>query len=198
MSKLNLTRIGFLLKNRRVESGLSIRELSIKSGVAVGTISQIETGKTSPNLVSVYSLCETLNFPISALFIQDDTDRVKLVRKNERTSFVRNTSNGESIVESLVTKGESRMWGGIIDMPAGTNSGDYYYHGGEEFVFMLEGSITFSLDQVGNYILETGDTLYYPNEIGHRWENHTKEPAKFLIVSTSEFRQDTEEDLNSK
>lgn len=198
MSKLNLTRIGFLLKNRRVESGLSIRELSIKSGVAAGTISQIETGKTSPNLVSVYSLCETLNFPISALFIQDDTDRVKLVRKNERTSFVRNTGNGESIVESLVTKGESRMWGGIIDMPAGTNSGDYYYHGGEEFVFMLEGSITFSLDQVGNYILETGDTLYYPNEIGHRWENHTKEPAKFLIVSTSEFRQDTEEDLNSK
>lgn len=198
MSKLNLTRIGFLLKNRKVESGLSIRELSIKSGVAAGTISQIETGKTSPNLVSVYSLCETLNFPISALFIQDDTDRVKLVRKNERTSFVRNTSNGESIVESLVTKGESRMWGGIIDMPAGTNSGDYYYHGGEEFVFMLEGSITFSLDQVGNYILETGDTLYYPNEIGHRWENHTKEPAKFLIVSTSEFRQDTEEDLNSK
>ena len=198
MSKLNLTRIGFLLKNRRVESGLSIRELSIKSGVAAGTISQIETGKTSPNLVSVYSLCETLNFPISALFIQDDTDRVKLVRKNERTSFVRNTSNGESIVESLVTKGESRMWGGIIDMPAGTNSGDYYYHGGEEFVFMLEGSITFSLDQVGNYILETGDTLYYPNEIGHRWENHTKEPAKFLIVSTSEFCQDTEEDLNSK
>lgn len=198
MSKLNLTRIGFLLKNRRVESGLSIRELSIKSGVAAGTISQIETGKTSPNLVSVYSLCETLNFPISALFIQDDTDRVKLVRKNERTSFVRNTSNGESIVESLVTKGESRMWGGIIDMPAGTNSGDYYYHGGEEFVFMLEGSITFSLDQVGNYILETCDTLYYPNEIGHRWENHTKEPAKFLIVSTSEFRQDTEEDLNSK
>ena len=194
MSKLNLTRIGFLLKNRRVESGLSIRELSIKSGVAAGTISQIETGKTSPNLVSVYSLCETLNFPISALFIQDDTDRVKLVRKNERTSFVRNTSNGESIVESLVTKGESRMWGGIIDMPAGTNSGDYYYHGGEEFVFMLEGSITFSLDQVGNYILETGDTLYYPNEIGHRWENHTKEPAKFLIVSTSEFRQDTEEE----
>lgn len=199
MSKLNLARIGFLLKNRRVESGLSIRELSIKSGVAAGTISQIETGKTSPNLVSVYSLCETLNFPISALFIQDDSDRVKLVRKNERTSFVRNTSNGESIVESLITKGESRMWGGIVDMPAGTDSGNYYYHGGEEFVFVLEGSITFSLDQVGNYVLEAGDTLYYPNEIGHRWENHTKKPAKFLIVSTSEFRQDAEEDdSNSK
>ena len=127
------------------------------------------------------------HFPISALFIQDDSDRVKLVRKNERTSFVRNTSNQETILESLITKGDSRMWGGIIDMPAGTDSGDYYYHGGEEFVFVMEGSITFYLEQVGSYVLEVGDTLYYPNEIGHRWENHTKEPAKFLIVSTSEF-----------
>ena len=123
MSKLNLARIGFLLKSRRIELNLSIRELSVKSGVAAGTISQIETGKTSPNLVSVYSLCESLNFPISALFIQDDSDRVKLVRKNERTSFVRNTSNQETILESLITKGDSRMWGGIIDMPAGTDSG---------------------------------------------------------------------------
>ena len=186
MSKLNLARIGFLLKSRRIELNLSIRELSVKSGVAAGTISQIETGKTSPNLVSVYSLCESLNFPISALFIQDDSDRVKLVRKNERTSFVRNTSNQETILESLITKGDSRMWGGIIDMPAGTDSGDYYYHGGEEFVFVLEGSITFYLEQVG-------DTLYYPNEIGHRWKNHTKSSAKFLIVSTSEFRQEIDE-----
>ena len=120
VEKLNLARIGFLLKSRRIELNLSIRELSVKSGVAAGTISQIETGKTSPNLVSVYSLCECLNFPISALFIQDDSDRVKLVRKNERTSFVRNTSNQETILESLITKGDSRMWGGIINMPAGT------------------------------------------------------------------------------
>lgn len=193
MSKLNLARIGFLLKTRRIEMGLSIRELSTNSGVAAGTISQIETGKTSPNLVSVYSLCETLNFPISALFIQDDSDRVKLIRKNERTSFIRNTSNQKSIIESLITKGDSRMWGGIIDMPAGTTSGDYYYHGGEEFVFLLEGSITFFLEHVGSYVLEAGDTLYYPNEIGHKWENLTKYPAKFLIVSTSEFRQDIDE-----
>lgn len=49
------------------------------------------------------------------------------------------------------------------------------------------------LEQVGSYVLEVGDTLYYPNEIGHRWKNHTKSSAKFLIVSTSEFRQEIDE-----
>lgn len=173
--------------------GLSIRELSAKSGVAAGTISQIETGKTSPNLVSIYSLCETLNFPISALFLEDNSDRIKLVRKDERVSFVRNTSNTESIIESLITKGDTQMWGGVVDMPAHTDSGDFYYHEGEEFVFILDGTVTFMLEGAPNYDLTVGDTLYYPNEIGHRWENKSDAPARFLIVSTSEFKNSSGE-----
>ena len=53
MAQLNLLRIGRLLKDQRISLGLSIRDLSVRSGVAAGTISQIETGKTSPNLVSI-------------------------------------------------------------------------------------------------------------------------------------------------
>lgn len=193
MSELNLIRIGNLIKTRRVGLGLSIRELSAKSGVAAGTISQIETGKTSPNLVSIYSLCQTLNFPISALFLEDNSDRIKLVRKNERVSFVRNTSHQEAIVESLITKGDTEMWGGVVDMPPHTDSGDFYYHEGEEFIFILEGQITFLLENTPEYVLEVGDTLYYPNEIGHRWENKSDAPAKFMIVSTSEFKNSSKE-----
>lgn len=193
MSELNLIRIGNLIKMRRIGMGLSIRELSSKSGVAAGTISQIETGKTSPNLVSIYSLCQTLNFPISALFLEDNSDRIKLVRKNERVSFVRNTSHQEAIVESLITKGDTKMWGGVVDMPPHTDSGDFYYHEGEEFIFILEGQITFFLESAPEYVLEAGDTLYYPNEIGHRWENASDNPAKFMIVSTSEFKNSSED-----
>lgn len=193
MSELNLVRIGNLIKTRRSGMGLSIRELSAKSGVAAGTISQIETGKTSPNLVSIYSLCETLNFPISALFLEDNSDRIKLVRKDERVSFVRNTSNTESIIESLITKGDTQMWGGVVDMPAHTDSGDFYYHEGEEFVFILDGTVTFMLEGAPDYDLTVGDTLYYPNEIGHRWENKSDAPARFLIVSTSEFKNSSGE-----
>lgn len=189
MSQLNLVRIGNLIKTRRIGMGLSIRELSSRSGVAAGTISQIETGKTSPNLVSIYSLCETLNFPISALFLEDNSDKIKLVKSNERISFVRNTSRSESIIESLITKGDTEMWGGVVDMPPHTDSGDFYYHEGEEFVFILEGQVTFILENTPPYDLEAGDTLYYPNEIGHRWENTSDAPAKFLIVSTSEFNK---------
>ena len=45
MSKLNLARIGFLLKSRRIELNLSIRELSVKSGVAAELLIRLKPGK---------------------------------------------------------------------------------------------------------------------------------------------------------
>ena len=187
MAELNLFRIGRLLKDQRISLSLSIRDLSARSGVAAGTISQIETGKTSPNLVSIYSICENLGFPISALFVEDSDERINLVRKNERPSFTRNVSEGRDITESLITKGDSEMWGGVIAMPPHTDSGSFYYHDGEEFVFILKGTLFFELEGHPVYELNQEDTLYYPNEIGHRWENRSDEEVQFMIVSTSEY-----------
>ena len=53
MSKLNLTRIGFLLKKPKSRKWLIYQRIIDKIRVAAGTISQIETGKTSP-ISSVY------------------------------------------------------------------------------------------------------------------------------------------------
>ncbi len=188
MAELNLIRIGRLLRNQRLTLGLSIRDLSTRSGVAAGTISQIETGKTSPNLLSIHSLCETLGFPISALFVEESDERINLIRKNERSFFIRNVSGGKDIIESLFTKGNSEMWGGIIIMPSHTDSGSFYYHDGEEFVFILKGTLFFELEGHPLYELHEQDTLYYPNEIGHRFENRSDEEVEFIIVSTSEFK----------
>lgn len=187
MAEIDLVKIGNFLKNRRIEQNLSIRELSALSNIAASTISQIETGKTSPNLMSINALCESLKFPVAALFVEENTDHIKLVRKNEQQSFVRNVSNGIPMVESLITKGENEMWGGVIHVPAKTDSGTYAYHSGEEFVFVLKGSIIFDLENSGKYKLYPYDTLYYPNHIGHRWINETSEDAEVLIVSTSQF-----------
>ncbi|MEY8338204.1 cupin domain-containing protein [Lachnospiraceae bacterium 62-35] len=190
MAELNLVRIGRLLKNQRIRLGLSIRELSTRSGVAAGTISQIETGKTSPNLASIHSLCENLGFPISALFVEESDDHINLIRKKERPSFTRNLSNGKEIIEYLITKGERRMWGAIVAMPPKTDSGAFYYHEGEEFVFVLKGTLIFELEGYPPVTLYEEDTLYYPNEIGHRWENTSDTDALFMIVSTSEYEKD--------
>ncbi len=185
---LDLISIGNFIKQRRLDQGLSIRELSAISDVASGTISQIETGKTSPNLTSLNAICNALRFPVSAIFIENSSDKIKLVRKNEQKTFTRNISNGKELIEYNITKGENDMWGSIIEMPPKTDSGPYYYHEGEEFVFILKGKITFDLENNTPYKLNEFDTLYYPNNIGHRWVNESDETAQMMIVSTSQYK----------
>ncbi len=188
MDTINLVAIGNFIKQRRTEQGLSIRDLSTKSNVAAGTISQIETGKTSPNLTSLNAICNALSFPVSALFIENSSDKIKLVRNNEQNSFVRNISNGKTLIESIITKGENEMWGGLIEMPPKTDSGPYYYHEGEELVFVLKGTILFDLENNPPYLLNEHDTLYYPNNIGHRWINESDETIQMLMISTSQYQ----------
>lgn len=188
METINLVAIGNFIKQRRMDKGLSIRDLSAISSVAAGTISQIETGKTSPNLTSLNAICNALRFPVSALFIENSSEKIKLVRKNEQISFVRNVSNGKTLLESIITKGDNDMWGGLIEMPPKTDSGPYYYHEGEELVIVLKGTIIFDLENNPPYVLNEHDTLYYPNTIGHRWMNDSDDTIQMLMVSTSPYR----------
>ena len=101
MSDIDLNKIGNILRNRRMEKNLSIRDLSARSDVAASTISQIETGKTSPNLLTLKSLCNALDLPVFSLFMDDEIANVRLVLHNEQQTFIRNISNGKALVESL-------------------------------------------------------------------------------------------------
>lgn len=67
MSELNLIRIGNLIKTRRIGMGLSIRELSAKSGVAAGTISQIETENFTESCQYLFTVPD-IKFPDFSAF----------------------------------------------------------------------------------------------------------------------------------
>lgn len=56
-------------------------------------------------------------------------------------------------------------------------------HPGEEFVYVIEGSITLDVD--GKlYNLRPGGTLYYTATIPHRWHNPGDAEARFLLTGT--------------
>ena len=184
---MNLEFIGSTLKQHRLSRAMSIRELSSISGIASSTISQIETGKNSPNLLTLKAICDALDIPVFSLFMEEDQTKIRLVRKDDREPFVRNTSKGAPVKESLIIQRKNEMYGGVVEMPPHTDSGAFSHHGGEEFVFVLEGTINFYLEGHNEYELHEEDTLYYPNYIGHRWENKSDSTVKMLMVSTSPY-----------
>ncbi len=183
---MDLQKIGQILKEKRQERNLSTRDLSALCGIAASTISQIETGKTSPNLLTLQSICDALELPVFSLFIEERSS-IRHVKASDRKTFTRNVSNEKALVESIIIQGKNEMHAATVYVPPHTDSGDYAHHDGEEFVYVLDGTVTFELEKNGSYRLEKDDSLYYRNCIGHRWYNDTDKDAKILMVTTSPY-----------
>ena len=54
------TPVSVLLKRRREERGLTIKELSAKTGISTGTISQVENGLNDPKTQTLLRLTRQL------------------------------------------------------------------------------------------------------------------------------------------
>jgi quercetin dioxygenase-like cupin family protein len=67
-------------------------------------------------------------------------------------------------------------------MPGGTSIKDDP-HPGEEFGYILEGSVTLVLN-TNKYTLKKGETFYYLANQPHYLYNHTNTPCKVLWIST--------------
>jgi transcriptional regulator with XRE-family HTH domain len=68
-------RLGDVLRGRRTELGLTLRELSGVARVSLGYISEIERGQKEASSELLASLCDALEMPLSAV-LRDVADAV--------------------------------------------------------------------------------------------------------------------------
>lgn len=64
---MNITDLSAIIKNRRKSAGISQRDLSELSGVAIHTISDLESGKGNPTLEVILRICDLLGLEIVIL-----------------------------------------------------------------------------------------------------------------------------------
>lgn len=63
--------LGGRLREVRLQSGLSLREVARQLGVSPSFISQMENGKSQPSVATLYSMAQLLNVSIDELFARD-------------------------------------------------------------------------------------------------------------------------------
>jgi y4mF family transcriptional regulator len=69
---MNKKKLGQLLKKRRNELGINQIDLSEISGVALHTISDIESGKGNPTLQVINKICDILGMELMIRVIGQD------------------------------------------------------------------------------------------------------------------------------
>ncbi|HAQ39698.1 MAG TPA: XRE family transcriptional regulator [Clostridiales bacterium] len=160
--------LGDKIRSLRLKQKISIEQLSAKTGLSKGLISQIERDITGPSVASLWKISKALNVTMNYFFDEYD-DFNQVVRKDERKKIM--MKNAHRIYELLspdLKKQIEMLW---IEIEAGDCSNDELIsHEGEECGVVIKGSLrVLSGDNI--YDLEEGDSIYLDSTIPHRYVN---------------------------
>lgn len=172
--------VGQRLRQLREERGISIRELSRRSGLSANALSMIERGLTSPSVSTLYRLTDALNVPITALFRQDQGQQAIVFRAvSDRTHVPFPLGVWEGLGGEAFT---GRMQPFMLTLESGAESGpDKIVHTGSEFVMCLRGSLEYEVEGK-SYRLEVGDSLLFAARLTHRWYNPGNTVTNAIVV----------------
>jgi transcriptional regulator with XRE-family HTH domain len=170
------------LRAHRERQQISIRELARRVGMSPSAISQIETGRTSPSVATLYAIVSELRISLDELFGQSfeargggDNDARTVVRRAEREGI--NLGTGVRW-ERLTPAWDNELDLVFVRYEAGGASsaeGEMMRHQGRQYGLVLTGSLHVAVG-FESYVLDAGDSIAFDSTVPHRLSNPGPEP----------------------
>ena len=186
--------LGSRIRSLREAMDLSLREMSVRSGVSAPMLSQVERGETSPSLQIANKIAGGLELRLSQLLRLDETGAVTVVRASQRQrggnkrgghSFEVLTSSqpGQRAELSRHTLAPGGATGAPDDPPM-------HEPGSRETALVERGSVVLVCDGQ-RYVLEEGDCVTFDADLPHHFENPSERDthAEFLAVVSAGLRR---------
>ncbi len=172
--------VGERLRVLRMEHGHSLRRLADLSGLNVNTLSLIENGRTSPSVSTLQQVARALQVPLSAFFeMEEATQTVVFQQTGHRPRAAFAHGMAEDLGAGMTLHGGQPL---LVTLRPGTDSGSApIVHTGHEFVYRLEGQLTYTVDD-RRYVLEAGDSLIFEAHLPHRWGNPGQTQTRSLLI----------------
>ncbi|HET8749359.1 MAG TPA: XRE family transcriptional regulator [Sphingomicrobium sp.] len=176
------------IRDVRLANGLSLRALSARAGLPYSTLSKLENGKMALTYDKLIRLAQALNVDIKDILASPE-ERASPVAVGRRSV----TRAGEALdadsekhvhhypAADLLGKMMTPI---IIDVQARSveELGGLVRHGGEEYLYVLRGSMELHSDLYAPLPLEPGDSVYFDSGMAHGYVRTSSEPCVVLAV----------------
>lgn len=172
--------IGDKIKRLRLQRGLTQEELAARTELSKGFISQLERDITSPSIATLMDILEALGTDIAAFF--NETQNEKVVYRAE-DMFIKEADDGGAIRWLVTNAQRNALEPILVTLPAGAASELDDPHEGEEFGYVLQGTVTLLLGEK-RFRVRRGDSFYFHPTAPHCLRNGGRTEARVLWVST--------------
>ncbi len=172
--------IGPKIKELRVVNGLTQEELADRTELSKGFISQLERDLTSPSIATLVDILQALGTTIGEFFKEEQEDAQVVFEKNDY--FEKEDAELKNQIQWIIPNAQkNQMEPILVHLEPGGSTYPDTPHEGEEFGYVLTGSITLYL---GNHAhkVKKGESFYYTADKTHYITSRSG--ATLLWIST--------------
>ena len=175
--------IGTHIQRIRKEQGLTLDGLAERSGVSKAMLSQIESDKVNPTVLTIWKIARGLEVELDAILKGTwEPSRKFSVTRSDSVVVLDTAAGGPHIkvFSPLAMAEDLEMYlltfGPHTSLPSGPHASR-----AEEYVTVLEGRVRVEAG-TKSAELETGDFMIYHCDVDHVIENPHDEPARVHLV----------------
>lgn len=169
------------LRRLRRERNLTLAEVASGVDLSISFISALERDEAGASVGTLQRLLRFYGTTEHAMISPERSQMVGTLTRRSGRNGVYDLFSKVTTEQMLPAQASLGAALSVVD-PGGGSHGSYT-HEGEEFMYMLEGSMTVTLGESEVYELTTGDCLFFASTIEHAWENASDSPAIVMWVT---------------
>jgi transcriptional regulator with XRE-family HTH domain len=162
--------VGPRLKRMRSQRGVTLADLSERTGISKSTLSRLETGQRRPSLELLLPLAQTYRVPLDDLVGAPEVGDPRIRLKPRRV-------NGRTVLPLTQQPGGVQAWKIII--PATQSKPKPRVHDGYEWLYVLAGRIRLILGD-RDLVLGVGEAAEFDTRLPH-WFGSTGERSAEIL-----------------
>lgn len=177
--------LGSRIMGLRKTAGLTLMQLAGQCELSEATLSRIENGRSQVSAHNLFVLAQVLGVDIADFFRTDAAPLMKgmrsITRKGEgaRHSLARYVSE---VLNADLSRKDMHPAVNHIHAKTLDEVGGYSSHDGEEFLYVLSGSVALHSELYTPTVLNAGDCMYFDGSMLHAYLNAGDEVATILVV----------------
>lgn len=173
--------IGKKIRRLRIQNSLTQEELAERCELTKGFISQVERDLTSPSIATLRDILEGLGTNLRDFF--NEIEDEKFVFTEEDVFITENEDYKYKLKWIIPNAQKNTMEPILVELEQGGRTKEDSPHEGEEFGYVLKGSIFVYLGKE-KYKVKKGESFYYKANYNHYIANAGKSKASVIWVST--------------
>lgn len=174
--------LGPRLRSLRTERGITLRQLANETGLSASYISLLERSLSTPSVGSLQKVAAALGTNIVKLLTEEEPQQSKLVVSEDEQRELPLDIPGVQMLELAAV--ETQLEPLLFRIAPGAGSREPYSHEGDEFLYVLCGTLEVTLDETLVYRLGPKDSMTFASRRPHTWRNEGDVETCVIWVNT--------------